>query len=243
MVIPKPINHSAKSVGQSPADPQGVPLSTRNRSGRPHLEKTWRNACWTAVGSTWFQCPWGENRRLHDGAAAFVYEAEPTYPFAIGQENPLRSIHLPNLMGPTRTIRIAGGTSSGRSWRQRGSSKPALQRSFAAAGAEFLLQQDANQASTPGGMLLPHVHCLVEQGTVRCQRLGGATCVVRIHPGLPSPSKPLHQVSHRAFTEIEFFGKLGHGRSLLPTLKNYLSHRNGNGRRHERILHDSVKIN
>jgi hypothetical protein len=114
MATPKPINHKAKSVGQSPADPQGVPLSTRSRAGRPHRENAWRKACWTAVGATWFQNPWGENRRLNDRTAALIHEAEPTHRLAAAQEDPLRRIHLPDVVGPTGAARGAFGTPAGR---------------------------------------------------------------------------------------------------------------------------------
>src|SRR5439155_8123711 len=155
MATPKPINHSARSVGQSPADPHGVPLSTRNRSGRPRLEKTRRNAAWTAAGSTRFQRPWGENRGLQDRAAALVHQAEPTYPLAAAQANPFRRVHLPNLMRPTSPALLAGGAAPGRRRGQAGLLKPALQGPFAGTSPPFLLHQHADQTGAPTGMLLP----------------------------------------------------------------------------------------
>ncbi|MBV8607020.1 MAG: hypothetical protein JO034_06105 [Singulisphaera sp.] len=39
----RPISHHARSVGRSPAEPRGAPLSTRSRSGRPQRVNACRN--------------------------------------------------------------------------------------------------------------------------------------------------------------------------------------------------------
>ena len=66
MVTPRPINHRARSVGQSPADPQGTPLSTRKRLGLPPPRKY--RAQRLLHDRRLDQIPrrcWGENNGLH----------------------------------------------------------------------------------------------------------------------------------------------------------------------------------
>src|SRR5262245_26559653 len=101
MSTPKPINHSARSVGQSPFDPQGTPLSTRKRWGLPHREKTTRNVACTVAGSTVFQKPWGENRGLQDRPAAFIHQPQPTHSLAAAQTQLVDGVHLPDFVRVT----------------------------------------------------------------------------------------------------------------------------------------------
>jgi hypothetical protein len=86
---------------------------------------------------------------------------------ATGQADPLGSIHLPNLMGPAGALVVAGRPSARRRWRQCGTLQPTLQRSLAGASFVLLLQQNANQAGAPAGMLLAHLYDLLERGAVR----------------------------------------------------------------------------
>jgi hypothetical protein len=81
-------------------------------------------------------------------------------------------------------------------------------------------------------MLLAHLHRFVEQRLGRGCGLGGTAYIVGTQGGFSACGKPSHQVTHRAFTQVEFFSKLGHGGAFLPTLKERLPHGNRNGRRH-----------
>jgi hypothetical protein len=70
--IPRPISHNANSVGKSPFEPHGTPLSTRSDPGKPQREKARRNRSRTSEGGTWFHLPRGENRGLERRAAALI---------------------------------------------------------------------------------------------------------------------------------------------------------------------------
>jgi hypothetical protein len=54
---PSPASQQTRSVGRSPRDPHGAPLSTRSPSGRPHVRNIRRNIDWVSRGSTWVQNP------------------------------------------------------------------------------------------------------------------------------------------------------------------------------------------
>ena len=122
--------------------------------------------------------------------------------------------------------------------------KPTLQGSWRGTGVvAFLLQHNANQAAAPHGVLLAHLGRLLELIAVRGHLLGLAAIVIGLKPVLPALSKTVHEVPHRAYRNLEFLGKAGHGFPFLPTLQDSLPDGERNRRRHEIILHKLVKIN
>jgi hypothetical protein len=57
--------------------------------------------------------------------------------------------------------------------------KPALQRAFTGATIEALfLQKNANQSTTPRGVLLTHLEGFLERVTFRGHRFGGAADII-----------------------------------------------------------------
>src|SRR5262249_10523302 len=105
VAMAKPSNHKARSVGRSPDEPHGVPLSTRKHHGRPQRRKVCRSTAWTSSTGTVFQKARGENRGLEDGAAAFIHEAQPAGLAAVAQGHLIGRIHLPHGVGPLRPRR------------------------------------------------------------------------------------------------------------------------------------------
>ena len=94
MPIPKPINHRDNSVGKSPREPQGQPLSTRKRPGNPQRTKAKRSCSCTAQAGTLSQSRGGKTAvhrplrciRRSGGAnlllREFVIEYVPSHPSA-----------------------------------------------------------------------------------------------------------------------------------------------------------------
>ena len=99
MPMSSPSSHNVSSAGRSTIEPQGTPLSRRKRRGRPQRRNTWRSRACTRPAETAFQYARGENRRLQDGAAAFVRDAQPTDLRAVAQSNLVGSVHLPDVVG------------------------------------------------------------------------------------------------------------------------------------------------
>ena len=82
---PSPKSHSASSVGRSPAEPQGVPLSTRIRAGIPQRANASRSCPWVSAAGTVFQRPRGENRGPQDRPGELVDDPQPAGPGGAGQ--------------------------------------------------------------------------------------------------------------------------------------------------------------
>src|SRR5262249_10231144 len=97
----RPASHNTRSVGRSPRDPQGEPLSTRSLPGRPQrVNCPRRNSC-VAPGGTLFQYRWGENLGRQDGARGLIDGPHPAHLLAAGQGDLIGGVELPDLMGPS----------------------------------------------------------------------------------------------------------------------------------------------
>src|SRR5262249_53568050 len=98
----RPASHSTKSVGRSPREPQGEPLSTRRASGRPQWANCRRrNPCVAAAG-TLFQYLWGENFGPQARPRGLVDGPHPTGRLTAGQGHLIGGVELPDLVGPRR---------------------------------------------------------------------------------------------------------------------------------------------
>jgi len=97
--ISSPSSHNVSSLGRSAIAPQGTPLSKRKRRGRPQWRNTRRSTACTRPAETAFQYARGGNRRLDDGAAAFVGDAQPTNLPTVLQSDLVGSVHLPHVVG------------------------------------------------------------------------------------------------------------------------------------------------
>ena len=97
---PSPVSQSSRSVGRSPLDLQGVPLSTRIRCGSPRRAKQRRSVAWVSRAGTVFQGPRGENDGLQDRPAALVDDPEPAGLGGAGQLHLVGGVDLPGLVRP-----------------------------------------------------------------------------------------------------------------------------------------------
>ena len=236
------MSHNARSVGQSPFDPHGQPLSTRKLWGLPHLEKTRRSVSCTVAGCTKPQKPWGENHGFQNRATAFIHQSQPTHAFAAGQTQLIHRIHLPGLVRTAGALLLAGGASAWRRWRELVVLKPTLQRSHTGAGLVRFVKHHVNQATAPPGMLLPHLDGLLEGHALNRELLGAATGIVGSEGLLAALREAAHQMTHRALGQLEFLSELGHRVAFLPAMQNSLPDGNGNRGGHEIILHDVCQV-
>ena len=236
------MSHRARSVGQSPFDPQGQPLSTRKLWGLPHLEKTRRSVSCTVAGCTRPQKPWGKNHGLQDRSSAFIHQSQPTHSFAAGQTQLVHRIHLPGLVRTAGALLLAGGAAAWRRWGEFAVLKPTLQRSHTGAGLVCFVKHHVNQAAAPPGMLLPHLDGLLEGDALHRELLGAATSIVGSERLLAALREAADQVTHGALGQLEFFSELGHRVAFLPAVQNGLPDGNGNRGGHEVILHDVCQV-
>src|SRR5262249_55294502 len=152
---PNPASQQARSVGRSPCEPPGMPLSTRSRSGRAPRANNPRRTARVARGCTWPHPARGETRRPQDGPAGLVDAPQPADLRAVAQRDPLGGVDLPGLVrrggpGPRpRRPAAAGGRA------QAGVAEPAAEGGGARrgelgpAGAEG----DADQLGPPARVL------------------------------------------------------------------------------------------
>ena len=242
MSTPRPMSHRARSVGQSPFDPHGQPLSTRKLWGFPHLEKIRRSVSCTVAGCTRTQKPWGKNHGLQDRAAAFIRQSQPAHSFAAAQTQLIHRIHLPGLVRTAGALLLAGGASAGRRRGEFAVLKPTLQRSHTGAWLIRFVKHHVNQAAAPAGMLLPHLDGLLEGDALDRKLLGAATGIVGSEGLFAALREAAHQVTHGALGQLEFCSKLGHRVAILPAVQNGLPNGNGNRGRHEVILHEVCQV-
>src|SRR6266851_1821687 len=156
---PSPASHNSRSVGRSPREPQGVPLSPRKAPGRPQTPKAWRNPACVRKGGTAFQSPWGENVRLQERPAALIDQAQPTDQGAVADAHPLGGVELPDLvrlggppLAPPGSPPFGGGA-------EAGAGQVALQGALAGQGAVgvALGEQHAEQPGPPAGVPAAHL--------------------------------------------------------------------------------------
>src|SRR5437870_6052259 len=125
--MPQPISHRANSGGQSPSEPHGPPLSTRNVSGRPQRRKARRKASCTSVGGTVSHRPRGENLRRQNGAGALIDDAQPADELAGAEADLFGGIDLPDLVGAGGPWGPGGGATATGGLAEAGLLEPALQ--------------------------------------------------------------------------------------------------------------------
>jgi hypothetical protein len=205
-------------------------LSTRKRRGSPQRRKRWRKSSWTAATGTAEKVAWGENRGAEHGPRELIDVAQPGHLAATGQPLLVGGIDLPDVMGPGGRLALRVGLAASRGGGLPGGLEPALQ---GAAGGEGLarmavLQEQAEQAATPGGVLLVEEDGLVVRGVGRRGPVGG---VVAGAEGLrPVAAAALQQVLDGAQLEAEGSGD-GRWRLTLErkAVPNLLSERQRQG--------------
>ena len=89
----------ANSVGRSPAEPHGAPLSTRTAHGSPHRANAARSCPWVKAAGTPFHRPRGENRGEQHRAGELVGDPQPRDLAPVGQGHLLGGVDLPDLVG------------------------------------------------------------------------------------------------------------------------------------------------
>src|SRR6516165_1537666 len=152
---PRPSSHRPRSVGRSPDEPHGPPLSRRNEPGSPQRPKPRRSSSRTAAGSTSAQYPGGKNPGPQRRPAALIDDPQPTTPPAALQGDALAGVHLPDLVGAHGSGRLGGGGPPPFGGRpQPGLMEPALERPLGRQVGPGVVvpQQDADQPPTPGGV-------------------------------------------------------------------------------------------
>jgi hypothetical protein len=142
-------------------------------------------------------------------------------------------IHLPDLVGSTRSGQIGPRWPPRRSGGQAGAEEPALQRSLRGDRPTRRLQQelDSDQAGTPSGVFSaePHsgLHRLGGHG------LGGREVpVMRWDAVATVAAKSLEETAHGGARQIQGRGDLASATALLPEPEHRLTDRDWDGTRH-----------
>src|SRR5512142_1410139 len=185
---PRPISHNARSVGRSPAEPHGAPLSTRIRSGRPQRVNAHRNRSWTSRGATSFQEPWGENVGPEYPATTLVSDPQPRYLLAGLQR------HL---------LRRGGG--------QTGPKEPALEGAHGGQRVAGMptSEHHADQTRPPTRVVAAQAQGRLHAGFRRFRCRGPTTSIGGHHRGLPLQTEASHQPADCAWGEAKCRGEGG----------------------------------
>jgi hypothetical protein len=226
---PSPASQQTRSVGRSPRDPQGAPLSTRSRSGRPQSWNDRLRLVWVARGSTWVQHPRGENVRPQDGPGGLVQDPQPTHFGLVGQWDVLRGIDLPGLMRLSGPRGCGPGPPTGRGLSQVGGTNPSSDR--LGAGADHLRlilgEHHADQLGAPGRVVASQG----EDGLTNRLRVGMirglGDAISRDQAGFALVAATFQEMTDRAWREPERLGQGSHGFALRRSLLEYLPHRDG----------------
>ena len=211
-------------------------MSRRKRRGRPQRRNTRRSTACTRPAETAFQYARGENRRLQDGAAAFVRDAQPTDLRAILQSDLVGSVHLPDVVGLLRAAVGTGSrpTAAGR-WYQARTLEPPLQRAFGwdGVGGIVPVQQHAHQARAPGRVGAAPLYGLLDQGA-KPGRVRVGSAGVRSGEGVGAvPAEALHQLPHGAGDEAQAARNQAGALTLFGPLDDELTQRQRSRMWHE----------
>jgi hypothetical protein len=184
-----------------------------------------------------FQYARGENRRLQDGAAAFIRDAQPTDLLAVAQSDLVGSVHLPDFVGLWRAVVGTGlrAAAAGRRYQPR-TPEPPLQRAFRRDGSRRIVptQQHAHQARAPGGVRAAQLQGLFDQGA-ELGRVRVVPAGVRSSEGvLALHAEALQQLTHGAGDEAQAACNQAGALTLFGPLDNDLTHGQGNRVWHER---------
>src|SRR5271157_2391893 len=231
---PRPISHSDRSVGKSPREPQGQPLSTRKRPGKPQRTQARRSCSRTASRETFCQAPRGENRSPQHCATAFVDQTKPTYFFTSFYSDMFFCIHLPNFMGRGRPVEAGPWWSSRRGRRQAGSYEPTLERSLRGNGSSRRLQEElhSDQGSPPGGVLSAQAYGGLHQ--LGGRGLGNRRVpVIRWKAVDAVETKPLEETADGGARQAQRLGDLASPVAFLPEPEHRLTDRDGDGTWHD----------
>src|SRR5437588_1865780 len=230
----KPNSHRANSVGKPPVAPHGVPLSTRNCSGRPQRANARRNSAWTAAAPTNDQEPWGENAGPANGPAAFVRHAQPTDAPAIAQAYPLGRVHLPDFvrLGGTAGPTLGGEAASPRCGSQPRLPEPTLQRPRAGQGwSKALRQIHEDEAGSPAQVLPPQAQRRLLHLLALGRRLPPIPVGRRQGLGATVAETP-HQMVNGAQRHLQGLGNGSSGLSALAPPPNRAPDGNRDSTRH-----------
>ena len=222
-----PASQQTRSVGRSPRDPQGAPLSTRSRSGRPHLWNESLRAFWASRGSTWVQHPRGENVGPQDGPGRLVHNPKPADFGLVRQRDVLRGVDLPAL------VRMRGSREGGRRTRvpagrcrsEVGDSEPSSDRLRAGPGDLRLLlgEHHADQFGPPSPVMATRGEDRLANldgiGMIECR----GSAIAGKKTGIPLLASPFQEMTHGARREVEELSQRGGGFSLSRSLPDFLA--------------------
>jgi hypothetical protein len=234
-------------VGRSPRDPQGAPLSTRSRRGRPHLWNERLRASWACRGSTWVQNPRGENVRPQDGPGRLVDDPKPADLGLVRDRDMLRGVDLPGLMGMRGSNggRRRPDPTAGRRRGEVGGPRPSADRLGAGPGdfGSSVGEHHADQLRTPARVIASQGEDRPSDpigiGMVGCR--GGM--IAGKEAGIPPLAGPFQEMSHGAWREIEGFRQRGRGFALTGSFPDFLTHGDGDRLGHRgRLRVKVVKI-
>jgi hypothetical protein len=159
-------------------------LSTRIRCGLPQRAKQRRRVAWVSIAGTAFQNPRGEDRRLQDGAGAFVDDPQPTG-LAIVQLHLVGGVHLPGLVRSSGSpLRLAAAATGGGGVQIR-LSEGTLEGPLTWQGSVgmSLGQDDSDDPGSPVGVQSSHGHGGLDQvGLGPARLVDAATGVIRGDP-------------------------------------------------------------
>ena len=242
-----PASQQTRSVGRSPRDPQGAPLSTRSRWGRPHLWNECLRAVRVSRGSTWVQHPRGENVRPQDRPGRLVNDPKPADLGLVGDRDSLRGVDLPGLMRPLGS-HVGGGRPGPTARRSRGDvgvPGPTSDRLGAGPGDQrpLLGEHHADQFGPPTRVVATQgegrLADLIGIDMIKCRR----SAIAGEEAGIPMFASPFQEMAHGARREIEGLGQRGGGFPSPGSLPDFLTDRNGDRLGHRgRLRVSAVKI-
>jgi hypothetical protein len=226
-----PASQQTRSVGRSPRDPQGGPLSTRSRSGRPHLWNECLRAVRASRGSTWVQNPRGENVRPQDRPGRLVDDPKPADLGLVGDRDVLGGIDLPGLVR-MRGSNVGGGRAgptAGRGPSEVGGPEPSADRLGAGPGdlRASLSEHHSDQFRPPGRMIAAQgedrFSDLIGMGMIECRR--GA--IAGEKTGIPPLASPLQEMTHGAWREVVELRQAGRGFTAGRSFPEFFTNRDG----------------
>ena len=144
----------ANSLGKSRGVPQGYPLSTRTRSGRPQRAKTRRNISWISVAGTCSQRRWGESSaaRMAPEASSVTVSQETRWVWPRVRSR-RRRLARSREAGPPRGRQRRPRDVAAGDGRRPGRKRPGGSGPRGSGAAGVLAELEPDQPGPPGGML------------------------------------------------------------------------------------------
>jgi hypothetical protein len=233
MRTPRPISHRARSVGRSPFDPHGQPLSTRSASGKPHATNQSRRDSRISSRETLLQYPEGKNAGRQNGSRVFVDDPQPAHAPTHSQRDLLGRVHLPNLVCPLRPARLGFRLPARRRRRMFSRCQPALHSPHGRCMIRLPRDKHPDQPRAPRRMLPPQLLDQILLPLPLRRQRARPDRIRRPNARLAAFDKPRDQTPHGPGRHRHLIRDLRHRPPLSPQPINAFTHWNRDRPRHD----------